>query len=85
MNINLHIERLVLDEGVMTLGQRRLLQATVQAELIRLLTTGGLSSELAAGGAVPSVQGKAIELGNNVGPIDLGRQIAGSVYAGIGK
>jgi hypothetical protein len=83
MNITVHIERLVLDETVVASGERGQLQAAVRAELLRLLTTGGLSPELAGGGALPSVPAKAIQLGNT-GAFSLGRQIAGSVYSGIG-
>jgi hypothetical protein len=84
MNINLHIERLVLDDVAVGPGGSQQLQQTVQAELVRLLTAGGLSSELAGGAALPTVPGKTIQTGgDNAG--QLGRQIAGSIYSGIGK
>jgi hypothetical protein len=83
MNITVHIERLVLDETIVASGERGQLQAAVRAELLRLLTAGGLSPELARGGALPSVPVKAIQLGNT-GAFSLGRQIAGSLYSGIG-
>ena len=83
MNINLHIDRLVLDGVNIAPGQRHLLQASVEMELTRLLTDGGLASSLAQGSALPRLSTSGIQLtGNN--PMQLGRQIAQSVYAGIG-
>ena len=85
MNINLHIERLILDGVDIPSGQRPLVQAAVEAELTRLLTAGGLSPALTGGGTLHRVSTNAIQLTNDAGPTDLGRQIAGSVYGGIGK
>jgi len=85
MNINLHIERLVLDGVNIAPGQRHLVQAAVATELTRLLTAGGLSQALTGGGALHRVSANAIQLNSGAGPVDLGRQIAGSVYGGIGK
>jgi len=83
MNINLHIERLVLDGVNITAGQRHLLRASVEAELPRLLTDGGLAPGLAQGVALPRLSAGAMQLtGSN--PAQLGRQIAQSVYVGIG-
>jgi len=83
MNINLHIERLVLDGVDIAPGQRHLLQASVETELARLLTDNGLARSLVQGVAMPQVSTKGVQLtGNN--PTQLGQQIAQSVYAGIG-
>lgn len=83
MNINLHIDRLVLDGVNIAPGQRHLLQASVEAELTRLLTDGGLAPGLAQGIALPRMSTSGMQLtGNN--PTQLGRQIAQSVYGGIG-
>jgi hypothetical protein len=89
MNINLHIERLILDGVNIRPGQRHLLQASVEAELGRLLSKGGISPGLANGGTMPAISAKGFQLGggkessNNA--MKLGRQIAHSVYGGIGK
>ena len=89
MNINLHIDRLILDGVNIRPGQRHLLQASMEAELGRLLSKGGISPGLANGGAMPAISAKGFQLdasngsGNN--PAQLGRQIARSVYGGIGK
>jgi hypothetical protein len=85
MNIQLHIERLVLDGVGVAPGQRALVQAAVEAELARLLAQGGLAQGLAAGGALPSVRAGAIQLANDGDPQRMGTQIAQSVYSGIGQ
>jgi hypothetical protein len=85
MNVNLHIERLVLDGVDIAPGQRPLVQAAVEAELARLLAAGGLSPALTEGGALHRVPANAIQLNSGADSADLGRQIAGSVYGGIGK
>lgn len=84
MNINLHIERLVLDGVDIAPGQRHLLQTSVETELTRLLTDRGISPSLAQGVALPRLSTNGMQLkGNN--PTQLGQQIAQSVYGGIGK
>jgi hypothetical protein len=85
MNINLHIERLVLDGVPLAPGGRVLLQAAVEAELTRLLASGGLSDALQSGGALYNVKTTGIQLGSDGSPARLGEQIAGAVYGGIGK
>jgi len=83
MNINLHIERLILDGVNIAPGQRYLLQAGVKMELARMLTEGGVSSSLTQGSSLPRLSTSGIQLtGNN--PTQIGRQIAQSVYGGIG-
>lgn len=85
MNVNLHIERLILDGVEIGPGQRYLLHSSVQTELTRLLSAGGLAAQLTSGGALPKVASPAIQLNSGHGPAELGRQIAGAVYGGIGK
>jgi hypothetical protein len=85
MNVSLHIERLILDGVNIAPGQRHLLHASVQTELARLLNEGGLAAQLTHGGALPQVASPAIQLNSGHGPAELGRQIAGAVYGGIGK
>jgi hypothetical protein len=85
MNIDLHIERLILEGVDLAPGQRPGLQAAVESELTRLLTEGGLAPQLTAGGALHRVTTPAIRLDRGNGPATLGHQIAGAVYGGIGK
>ncbi len=84
MNIELHIERLILDGLPIERSQGPHLQAAVEAELTRLLASG-LSPELIAGGAVPSVPAGNISLAGQSSPAQLGRQIARAVHRGIGR
>ena len=85
MNVKLHIEKLVLDGIDLAPEQRRQLQAALEAELGSLLTAGGIGADLAAGAMVPSVGAKSLEMSGDGNPAQLGRQIANSVYGGIGK
>jgi hypothetical protein len=85
MNINVHIERLILDGVTVASSQRQLLQAAVEAELGRLLTTKGLAPSLESGGAIPRVSGGSIQLAPENNPMQLGQQIAQAVYQGIGS
>ena len=85
MNINLHIERLILDGLPLGAGQGPLVQAVVESELARLLTQGGIAPSLQSGGAVPSVRADAMQLTAQSTPAQMGQQIAYSVYTGMGK
>ncbi|MGB8702286.1 MAG: hypothetical protein WCD18_22955 [Thermosynechococcaceae cyanobacterium] len=84
-NIQLHIDRLILDGIDIPHAQRPLLQAAVEAELGRLLTEGGLGSEWRSGGAMPSISTPSIQLSPDGNPTQWGQQIAQSVYGGIGS
>jgi len=83
-NIQLHIERLVLDGISLSQAQRPILQAAVEAELGRLLTEGGLGAGLQTGLALPSISAPTIQLSPDGNPTQWGHQIAQSVYRGIG-
>lgn len=84
MDINLHIERLVLDGLPVTRSQGALVQAAVEAELARLLSDGGLASTWRSGGAVPTVRADAIHLAaGESNPPQIGQQIARAVYGGL--
>jgi hypothetical protein len=85
MKIQVDIERLVLDGIDIPAGQRPLLQAAVEAELARLLTTGGLNPALLSGGATPSLRANVMQWSGGSNPAQLGRQIAQTVYRGIGQ
>jgi hypothetical protein len=85
MNINLHIERLILDGLPVTSSQGPLVQAAVEAQLAHLLRAEGLNRELRACGALPSVKARNIQMVSDPNPNQLGQQIAQAVYRGIGK
>jgi hypothetical protein len=84
MNIELHIERLVL-EGIDTPpGRGEQLRAGISAELTRLLRDGGLADSVTQPGAVARLSGAPAELSAS-GPDQLARQLAGAIYGGIGR
>jgi hypothetical protein len=85
MNIELHIERLILDSLPIERSQAPHIQAAVESELTRLLTENGLAASLQGGGAVSSVQANAIQLAPGSSPAQMGAQIAQSVYGSIGS
>jgi len=85
MKINIHIERLVLDGVEIARRDRPLLQSAVEAELARLITTGGLAPDLMSGGAMPRVTAGDLQMTGDNDPARLGHQIAQSVYGGIGN
>lgn len=85
MNINLHIERLVLDGLAVAPRERARFQAAVETELTRLLTSDGLSSMLLSGGTMPHLPATSIQLSDKANPIDLGQQIAGAVHGRVGN
>jgi hypothetical protein len=85
MNINVQIERLILDGMPMAPAERPLLQAAVETELAQLLATNGLGPGLMTGGAMPGLRAGGIQLQGGEDPIHLGAQIAQAVYEGIGR
>lgn len=85
MNINLHIERLLLDGVHIAPNQRHLLQVSIEAELTRLLTQGGVAASMSQGLAVPKISAANLQLTSGTNPTQLGQQIAASVYSGIGN
>lgn len=85
MNIELHIERLILDGLAIEPGQHADIQTAVEDELTRLLVANGVRADLRSGGAIPSLRGAAINVTNEIKAIHLGSQIAQSVHGGIGR
>jgi hypothetical protein len=85
MNINLHIERLVLDGITLRRGQEPLLRAAVEAELARLFSTHGVASGLMSGGAVPRLHAGDIQLATENNAQHLGQQIARALHGGLGE
>ena len=83
MRIEVHIERLVLEGLPVTPGERPRVRAAVEAELARLLSTGGLNREIATGGAVPRIDAPQINLAARAQPDAIGRAVARSVHSGI--
>lgn len=82
MNINLHIERLVLDGINIAPGQSHLLKATITNELTQLLNSGGLDRSFVEGRVLSRLTTNNIQLTNNK-PGELEQKIAQSVYGGM--
>lgn len=85
MNVNLHIERLILDGLEVEPAKRDSLKSGIESALSDLLTAGGVGSQLPASAAVPRIEGPSIQLQPDHSPHQLGRQIAGSIYGGISR
>lgn len=84
MNINLYIDRFVLDGLPIERSQAPQIQAAVEAKLTRLFTESDLTLGLQSGMAVPSLHANAIQLSVDNTLAQEGNQIAQSVYDGIG-
>lgn len=85
MNIHLHIERLVLDGLPVSYNQGAAVQAAVEAELTRLLMENGIAGHLETGGAMPYLSANPIQLSPGGNFLQLGTQVAQTVYSGIGN
>ena len=83
MNINLHIERLVLDGLPVAPSQGAQVQALVERELARLLAQDGISKQLQSGLALHRVGAEEILSSQGVGIQTIGRQIAGAIHSSI--
>ena len=84
LNINLHIDRLILDGIDIASHQHTDLQMVVETEIARLLSEGGLGSGLSAGTTVRELSGGMIQPAGS-DPTEFGKQIARAVYGGIGE
>ena len=84
MNIQIHIERLVLDGLPVTAAQALHVRAAVERELSQMLARNGLGLEVRSGGATPAVHGGTIQFSDQTRPANLGKQIAAAVYGSIG-
>ena len=85
MNVNLNIERLVLEGFALRPGEHLVVRAAAEAELSRLLSEGGVSPALMSGGAAPRLAADDIQLTGGESPRQVGREIARALYGGIGK
>jgi hypothetical protein len=85
MNIQIYIERLILDGLPIERSQAPYIQRSVEAELTRLIAENSLAAHLETGGAMPSLNANAIQLMSGNNPTQIGKQIAQAVYSGIGN
>lgn len=85
MNVQLHIERLVLDGLDLGTAQPQQLQAAIESELARLLGEGGVAPALAGGTALARIAVPAIQMQRGEPVASAGARIAAAVYGGIGQ
>lgn len=85
MNVNLNIERLVLEGFQLRPGEHLLVRAAVERELSRLFTERGVSPQLLSGGAMPRLDAGDMRLNGGETPRQVGTQIARTLYGGLGK
>ena len=84
MNINLHIERLVLEGLPLQRSERGIVEAAVIAELTNLLTSSGTPETWQENVVVPRVNAAEMTMNQPSTPNQIGQQIAQSVYGGFG-
>ncbi|NJL63205.1 MAG: hypothetical protein HC836_14155 [Richelia sp. RM2_1_2] len=84
MNINVNIERLILDGMSVPHAERPLLQAALEVELARLLAVDGLAPNLLEGGTQARINAGSMEIDNNSNYTQMGQNIAQAVYRGMG-
>lgn len=85
MNVNLHIERLILEGIPLSMREREVLETAVTTELTRLISESGLPAVMPTSGVVPSLAAGTVQLGPDNNPTLLGQQIAQAVYGGNGR
>ncbi len=82
-NIDLHIDRLVL-EGLGALN-RAAVSAAVQAELARLFAEEGAGAGLHRSGRTPRLDGGSFQVASGAGAEAVGRQVANAIYGGMNR
>ena len=85
MNINLHIEKLVLDDTVLQSHARGELKAAVAAELKRRLASQGIGTIKHSSTVIPTIRAASISVDNSTKPAGLGHKIGNAVYKSIQK
>jgi hypothetical protein len=84
MNVSVHIERLILDGVPVPHRHRPQLQASLEAELARLIAADGLAVDMHMSGVLPRLSGGEIQIEDD-DPKLLGKRIAQAVYTRIGN
>ena len=85
MNINLHIERIVINDSGIDPHRLDELKSAIQSELTRQLQTRGLGSTLLKNQKRKAVDGGLISGSSTLGPKSFGQQIGGAIFRGIKK
>lgn len=85
MNINVHIDRLILDGIDVEPSQKKELKVAVETELSQQLVNLGIGSTMQSNNNHQSVEGGSFSIENVRRPTRLGQQIGNAVYKGVGK
>ena len=85
MNINVHIDRLILDGIDVEPSQKKELKAAVETELRQQLVNLGIGSTMQSNINHQSVKGGSLSIENIPTSASLGQQIGNAVYKGVGK
>ncbi len=83
MSISIHIERLVLDGLPLQPGDGTLLQATVEAEVSRLFSEGGIPGDLQHSGNQARVSAPVLHLNSTSDAKLLGVQLGEGIYSAV--
>lgn len=83
MNIELHIEKLILD-GFAPADRHRITEA-LERELIRLFAEQRVPTTLLQGGVIPNLDGGAFDVAPNSTPEATGVQVAQAIYGGFNR
>jgi hypothetical protein len=83
VTLNLHINRLIVDNVWVLPNARPIFEAAVSAELTRLLAVGGAYARMTSATSSYLVRGSSIAVNEAHKPARLGCQVAGAVYRGI--
>jgi len=85
VNINLHIENLILNGVSAEETHHPEISTAIQSELAHLLSNNESPLGLLPGKPTHSIQGGNISFEPNQNPKTLGRKVAGAVYQGLRK
>lgn len=85
MNLNLHIERIILEGVTIEPHEQAIVKASVISELGNLLTNTELPSYVTSHNLSPVIYGSEVSLSVTSAPRDLGMHVARSIYEGINK
>jgi len=85
MKINVHIERLILDELPINRAQSHVVQATVESELQRMLMNGQIAPEFRHDTVVAKHSGAGFEFNPKTTPRQFGTHIARSIHEGLSE
>lgn len=80
MDVDLHIDSLILEGFALTDDEGRRVGESLRAELTRLLTDQGIPAALVAGQAIAHLEAEAFDLWRGISPEELGIQIARGLY-----